>query len=76
MFRDSHMCGTWPPPPAQELIRNWVILVSPGVSSGLATGAPAGSSGFCGPLSSVVEKAMAPPLQYSCLGNPMDRGDW
>ena len=60
MFRDSHMCGTWPPPPAQELIRSWVVLVSPGVSSGLATGAPAGSSGFCGPLSSAVEKAMAP----------------
>ena len=22
------------------------------------------------------EKAMAPPLQYSCLENPMDGGDW
>ena len=22
------------------------------------------------------EKAMAPPLQYSCLGNPMDGGAW
>ena len=22
------------------------------------------------------EKAMAPPLQYSCLENPMDRGAW
>ena len=59
MFRDSHMCRTWPAPPAQELSGSWVILVSPGVSSGLTTGAPAGSSGFCCPLSSVVEKAMA-----------------
>ena len=25
-----------------------------------------------GPL----EKRMADPLQYSCLGNPMDRGAW
>ena len=23
-----------------------------------------------------MEKAMAPPLQYSCLENPMDRGTW
>ena len=22
------------------------------------------------------EKAMAPPLQYSCLENPMDGGSW
>ena len=25
---------------------------------------------------SLAEKAMAPPLQYSCLENPMDRGAW
>jgi len=23
-----------------------------------------------------LEKETAPPLQYSCLGNPMDRGAW
>ena len=23
-----------------------------------------------------LEKRMANPLQYSCLGNPMDRGAW
>ena len=23
-----------------------------------------------------IEKAMAPPLQYSCLENPMDGGAW
>ena len=23
-----------------------------------------------------LEKGMANPLQYSCLENPMDRGDW
>ena len=23
-----------------------------------------------------LEKEMANPLQYSCLGNPMDRGAW
>ena len=23
-----------------------------------------------------MEKAMAPPLQYSCLENPMDGGAW
>ena len=23
-----------------------------------------------------MEKAMAPPLQYSCLENPVDRGAW
>ena len=23
-----------------------------------------------------LERGMAPPLQYSCLGNPMDRGAW
>ena len=23
-----------------------------------------------------LEKEMANPLQYSCLENPMDRGDW
>ena len=28
------------------------------------------------PLDYKVEKAMAPPLQYSCLENPMDRGAW
>jgi len=27
-------------------------------------------------LESPLEKAMAPPLQYSCLENPMDRGAW
>ena len=25
---------------------------------------------------SLAEKAMAPPLQYSCLENPTDRGAW
>ena len=42
------------------------------------------SKGSCCPrsclyflLNSVIlEKGMAPPLQYSCLGNPMDRGAW
>ena len=29
-----------------------------------------------GELVHPVEKAMAPPLQYSCLENPMDRGAW
>ena len=28
------------------------------------------------PLDVCSEKAMAPPLQYSCLENPMDRGAW
>ena len=23
-----------------------------------------------------LEKGIGNPLQYSCLGNPMDRGDW
>ena len=27
-------------------------------------------------LDSILEKAMAPPLQYSCLENPMDGGAW
>ena len=27
-------------------------------------------------VSVFVEKAMAPPLQYSCLENPMDGGAW
>ena len=27
-------------------------------------------------LPHVIEKAMAPPLQYSCLENPMDGGAW
>ena len=31
---------------------------------------------FKGPSSLLAEKAMAPPLQYSCLENPMDRGAW
>ena len=29
-----------------------------------------------GRLQSMAEKAMAPPLQYSCLENPMDGGAW
>ena len=27
-------------------------------------------------LAVISEKAVAPPLQYSCLENPMDRGAW
>ena len=27
-------------------------------------------------ISIILEKAMAPPLQYSCLENPVDRGVW
>ena len=31
---------------------------------------------FCRELVIQTEKAMAPPLQYSCLENPMDGGAW
>ena len=31
---------------------------------------------FYNPIAFYLEKAMAPPLQYSCLENPMDRGAW
>ena len=33
-------------------------------------------SALCMGMRSDMEKAMAPPLQYSCLENPMDRGAW
>ena len=34
------------------------------------------NAGNAGDVSSITRSGNGTPLQYSCLGNPMDRGPW
>ena len=59
------------PPLWQKAKKNF-----PGGSDGKASVYNVGDLGSILGLGSSLEKEMATPLQYSCLGNPMDRGAW
>ena len=51
-------------------------LAFPGGSEGKESACNAGDLGLIPGWEDPLEKEMATPLQYSCLGNPMDRGAW
>ena len=55
---------------------NWINIQSFGASSVKKSPANAGDTGSISGLGRSPEEGNGNPLQYSCLGNPMDRGVW
>ena len=53
-----------------------MYMVFPGSSVVKNLSANAGNSGSIPALERSPEKGNGNPLQYPCLGNPMDRGAW
>ena len=53
-----------------------MYMVFPGSSMVKNLSANAGNSGSIPGLERSPEKGNGNPLQYPCLGNPMDRGAW
>ena len=53
-----------------------LILVFPGGSDGKEFASNAGDLGFIPGLGRYPVEEEGYPLQYSCLGNPLDRGIW
>ena len=58
----------------------WILIYSPLLSSSITLDKIRCLNLFAHPsfggTNLNLEKEMAPPLQYSCLENPMDRGAW
>ena len=53
-----------------------LILVFPGGSDGKEFASNGGDLGFIPGLGRYLVEEEGYPLQYSCLGNPLDRGIW
>ena len=55
---------------------NWINIQSFGASAVKNSPANAGDTGSIPGLGRSPDEGNGNPLQYSCLGNPMDRGAW
>ena len=69
-------CKFYPPPPPHQIIANNTSQRLPKRLSGKNLPANAGDSGLIPGLGRSPEGGNETPFQYSCLGNPMDRGAW
>ena len=54
----------------------WALTIYPGGSDGKASACNAGDPGSIPGLGRTHEEGNGNPLQYSCLENSMDWGDW
>ena len=59
-----------------SLRKSKFLLGFPGVSDGKASACSVGGLGSIPGLGRSPGEENGYPLQYSCLGNPMDRGAW
>ena len=57
-------------------LQSYAIKGLPRWLSGKESACRAGDTGFIPGLARSPGEGNGNPLQYSCLGNPMDRGDW
>ena len=53
-----------------------IVLGFPGGSGGKESACNAGDPGLIPGSGRSLQEGTGNPLQYSCLGNPMDRGAW